>query len=149
MSIGVNLHHVVRGAITSLHPDETCELYQSIGQRNVKGKVTPVYSAPQEIKANFQPDNDALKHAEAMNDTPLSETVYLYSDSPVPVMGEKRLPMTRTGDILKRSDGTYWLVTTISEDWSWDGWCCINVHQIITPPDFSASDWSDSKCMKR
>ena len=143
MSVGVNLHHVVRGAITSLHPDETCLLYQSLGQKNVKGVVTPIYAAPQTIKANFQPDSDSLKHADSMNDTPSSETVYLYSDSPVPVMGVKRLPMTRTGDILKRSDETYWLVTTIAEDWSWDGWCCIRVNQIITPPDFSASDWSE------
>lgn len=143
MSVGVNLHHVVRGAITSLHPDETCLLYQSLGQKNVKGVVTPIYAAPQTIKANFQPDSDSLKHADSMNDTPSSETVYLYSDSPVPVMGVKRLPVTRTGDILKRSDETYWLITTIKEDWSWDGWCCIDVNQIITPPDFSASDWSE------
>lgn len=143
--IGVNLHHVVRGAITAIHPDENCTLYQSLGQKNVKGKVTPVYAEPKTIDANFQPlDSDTLRHLEAMNDTQTSEQVFLYSDTSLPVSGERRLPITRNGDILKRSDGTYWLVTAVLEDWSWDGWCNVGIHMVATPPDFSASEWSDS-----
>lgn len=143
--IGVNLHHVVRGAITTIHPDENCILYQSLGQKNVKGKVTPVYAEPKTIMANFQPlDSDTLKHLEAMNDTQTSEQVFLYSDTSLPVSGERRLPITRNGDILKRSDGTYWLVTAVLEDWSWDGWCNVGIHMVATTPDFSASDWSGS-----
>ena len=62
--MGLNLHNVVRGAITAIHPDETVTLYQSAGQRNVKGKIVSIYNEPQEVKANFQPlDSDALKHA--------------------------------------------------------------------------------------
>ena len=53
---GLNLHNVVRSAITSVHPDENCILYQSIGQQNIKGVVKSVYSEPQSIMANFQPD---------------------------------------------------------------------------------------------
>ena len=143
--IGVNLHHVVRGAITAIHPDENCILYQSLGQKNAKGKVIPVYAEPKTIKANFQPlDSDTLKHLEAMNDTQTSEQVFLYSDTSLPVSGERRLPITRNGDILKRSDGTYWLVTAVLEDWSWDGWCNVGIHMAATPPDFTVSDWSDS-----
>lgn len=142
MAIGVNLHSVVRGAITSIHPDETVTLYQSAGQKNVKGKIKAVYAEPQTIKANFQSlDSDALKHAEVIGNTPISEQVFLYSDAPMPIAGQQRLPITRTGDIIKRSDGTYWLVTVVLEDWTWDGWCNVGVHIQTTPPDFSASDW--------
>ena len=142
MSIGLNLHNVVRSAITSIHPDETVTLYQSDGQANVRGKVTAKYKEPITVKANFQPlDTDALKHIEAFNQTPISEQVFLYSDMDSPVTGQARLPETRTGDFIKRADGTFWLVTAILEDWTWDGWCNLGVHQQTTPPDFSASEW--------
>lgn len=142
MAIGVNLHNVVRGAITSIHPDETVTLYQSAGQRNVKGKIVSVYSEPQEVKANFQPlDSDALRHAEVLGQTPMSEQVFLYSENPMPIAGQQRLPIIRTGDFLLRDNGTYWLVTAVLEDWTWDGWCNVGVHIQTTPPDFSASDW--------
>ena len=105
--MGINLHNVVRGAITAIHPDESCTLYQSLGQRNIKGVVKSVYSAPKQILANFQPSTDPLQHTDGKNVTPVHERVYLYSDMELPVMGIKRLPMLRTGDIILRSDGTY------------------------------------------
>lgn len=144
MSIGLNLHHVVRGVITSIHPDETCVLYQSIGQRNVKGKVTPVYAEPKVIKANIQPlSTDALTHMEAMNQTPCDEQAFLYSEPDLPVSGAHRLPITRNGDFIGRDDGTYWLITSVIKDWSWDGWANVGLKRQTTPPDFSASEWSD------
>ena len=140
---GINLHNVVRGAITSIHPDQNCTLYQSIGQRNVKGKVTPVYAEPKNVKANFQPlDTNTLKHLEALNDTAASEQVFLYSDESCPIAGQKRLPVTRTGDILN-VENQWWLITSVIEDWVQDGWCNVGVHKQVNPPDFSASEWSD------
>lgn len=142
MSIGVNLHHVVRSAITSIHPDEVVTLYQSNGQTNVRGVVKATYKAPVAVKANFQPlDSDALKHIEMFNQTPISEQVFLYSDMDSPVTGQARLPSVRTGDFILRGDGTYWLVTAVLEDWTWDGWTNLGVHQQTTEPDFTASDW--------
>lgn len=140
---GINLHNVVRGAITAVHPDEVCVLYHSIGQRNVKGKVTPIYAEPQTIKANWQPlDSESLQHFDAINQTPCDEQVFLYSEN-FGVSGQHRLPTTRTGDILLRDDGTYWLITKVLEDWTWDGWVNVGVDRQIEPPDFSASEWSD------
>ena len=140
---GVNLHSVVRSAITAIHPDENCILYHSVGQRNVKGKVVPVYAEPINIKANFQPlDTEALKHVEALSVTGVDEQVFLYSDEPHPVTGQQRIP-TRTGDFIRRGE-TYWLVTAVFEDWTWDGWANVGVHRQSTPPDFTASEWSDS-----
>lgn len=140
---GVNLHNVVRSAITAIHPDENCILYQSIGQRNVKGKVTPVYAEPINVKANFQPlDTEALRHVEALSVTGVDEQVFMYSDEQRPVTGQQRIP-TRTGDVIQRGE-TYWLVTAVFEDWTWDGWANVGVYRQSTPPDFTASEWSDS-----
>lgn len=141
MSIGINLHNVVRAAITSIHPDEECVLYQSVGQKNIKGVVKPVYNAPLTIKANIQPlDADALKHLESLNMTPQGEQAFLYSDDALPVAGQKRLPITRNGDIIQRGD-TWWLITSVLEDWTWDGWANVTINQQTTPPDFSGSEW--------
>lgn len=142
---GINLHAVVRSAITAVHPDEDCVLYQSLGQKNVMGVVTTVYAEPQDIKANWQPlDSQTLDHLERMGDTKASEQVFLYSNTTLPVSGVQRMPISRTGDIIKRWDGTYWLVTSVIEDWSARGWANVGVTEQVTPPDFSASDWSDS-----
>lgn len=141
---GINLHAVVRSAITAVHPDEDCVLYQSLGQKNVMGVVTTVYAEPQDIKANWQPlDSQTLDHLERMGDTKASEQVFLYSNTTLPVSGVQRMPISRTGDIIKRWDGTYWLVTSVIEDWSARGWANVGVTEQVTPPDFSASDWSD------
>lgn len=142
---GINLHAVVRSAITAVHPDEDCVLYQSLGQKNVMGVVTTVYAEPQDIKANWQPlDSQTLDHLERMGDTKASEQVFLYSNTTLPVSGVQRMPISRTGDIIKRWDGTYWLVTSVIEDWSARGWANVGVTEQVQPPDFNASDWSDS-----
>ena len=38
----MNLHAMVRGAIPALHPDESVTLRQSVGQKNVRGRIVPV-----------------------------------------------------------------------------------------------------------
>lgn len=141
---GLNLHGIVRSVITAVHPDEDCTLYQSAGQKNVLGVVTAIYNPPQAIKANWQPlDSQTLQHLERIGDTKASEQVFLYSNTDMPVSGVQRVPITRTGDIIKRWDGTYWLITSVIEDWSARGWANVGVTEQVTPPDFSASDWSD------
>lgn len=141
---GLNLHGIVRSVITAVHPDEDCTLYQSAGQKNALGVVTTVYNPPQAIKANWQPlDSQTLQHLERIGDTKASEQVFLYSNTDMPVSGVQRVPVTRTGDIIKRWDGTYWLITSVIEDWSARGWANVGVTEQVTPPDFSASDWSD------
>ena len=139
---GLNLHDVVRGAITSVHPDESCILYQSDGQTNNKGQITSIYLAPQDIQANIQPlDAQALQHLERVNDTKASEQIFVYSDENMPVSGIQRMPILRSGDFIKRADNTYWLITSVIEDWSQNGWCNAGITQQVEPPDFSASSW--------
>ena len=93
--------------------------------------------------ARVQPlDSQALNHLERMGDTKASLQAFLYSDLDLPVAGVHRAKL-RAGDFLKRYDGSWWLITTVMEDWSWDGWANVGITQQLTPPDFSKSDWWD------
>lgn len=139
----MNLHSIVRGAIETVHPDEECVLYQANGQKNTLGKITPIYHVPINVKVNLQPlDKDTLRHLERVGDTKASEQAFLYSSDEIPIYGTQRLPQVRGGDFIYRpSNNTYWLITSVIEDWSVRGWANVGIVQQITPPDFSASDW--------
>lgn len=138
----MNLHGIVRPLITKVHPDEDCVLYQASGQTNTLGVVKPIYEAPQDVKIQWQPNNQSLSHQEHTNFTEIREQIYLYSAHTLPISGVKRVPILRGGDIVYRPlNQGYWLVTSVLEDWSADGWAKAEVTLQVTPPDFSASDW--------
>ena len=64
----MNLHAMVRGAIPALHPDESVTLRQSVGQKNVRGRIVPVYAPGQTVAAQIQSlGSDDLQHTEAVN----------------------------------------------------------------------------------
>lgn len=125
----MNLHQIVRDAITYVHSDETCTFYQSSGTQNVKGNIQNTYTNGESIEANWQPTEEPLEHTDGMNVTPQTAKVYLFSNASYPVKGITRLPLTRTGDMIQRADGTWWLVTNVDEDWSSEGWACVTVTQ--------------------
>lgn len=136
----INLHAVVRTAITSLHPDETVTLRQSVGQRNVRGRITPVYGPAQTVQAQIQSlgQND-LAQAEQASTTRVDRKAYLYAPNPaLPPQGIVR-PLSRNGDMLQRADGTWWLVTAMIEDFTASGWVCVGITQQVDGPDLSAS----------
>lgn len=137
----INLHGLVRRAITSLHPDEAMTLRQSIGQRNERGRVTPVYGPAQVVQAQVQSlgQND-LAQREATSNTRIDRKAYLFApDAALPPQGIVR-PLGRTGDMLQRADGTWWLVTAMIEDFTASGWVCVGITQQVDGPDLSASE---------
>lgn len=144
----MNLHDIVRSAIESVHEDENCVLYQSLGQKNIKGEVKPIYAEPLQIRANIQPlGSQVLSHANACGDTKVSMEAFLYSDDSLPVAGQRRIPLTRNGDFIQRDDGTYWLITMVIEDWAKEGWAHVGIFRQIDLPDFSASEWSENNVL--
>lgn len=137
----MNLHALVRQAITGLHPDEAVTLRQSIGQRNERGRVTPVYGPAQEVRAQIQSlgPND-LAQSEAVSSTRIDRKAYLFApDAGLPPQGLVR-PLGRTGDMVQRADGTWWLVTAMIEDFTASGWVCVGITQQVDGPELSASD---------
>lgn len=145
MSLGINLHGIVRGAISSLHPDIAATLYQSTGQAGVSpgGSPLPVYAPGVGITAQKQSASPAtLLHRDRVSETEQTYTFSLFS-SPDPakkVTGIYR-PLSRGGDIFQLADGSWWLVDELLEDFSLSGWVSILATLQVIPPDFSNSDW--------
>jgi hypothetical protein len=131
----MNLHAVVRSAVTSLHPDETVTLYQSKGQQNVRGRIIPVYAEPQVVQAQIQLTSGMeLQHSEAVSRTRISGKAYLFASQATPPAGIIRLSL-RNGDFLQRGDGSWWLITSVQEDFSSVGWVCVGITEQIEAPE--------------
>ena len=131
----INLHAIVRGAVTALHPDEAVTLYQSTGQTNTLGRLAPAYAEPQTVQAQIQSlSAEDLAHMEDASRTEISRKAYLFApDAAQPPAGIVR-PLARGGDMLVRSDGTWWLVTGIIEDFTASGWVCVAITQQVEGP---------------
>ena len=133
----LNLHDLVRGAINIVNPDEDVWLIQNIGQTNVKGRITASYAPAQKVKAQVQTlSGDDLT---VVNDTQRTERdrkFYLYSDTETgtPPSGIIR-PLGKSGDFMRRNDGTYWKVYNVSEDYTADGWVLVLASQQVDVPE--------------
>lgn len=122
---GLNLHNIVRGAITSVHPDETVTLYQALGQVNEYGIVKAQYTAPQAVQAQVQNATGAdLALVEKVSQSTDVMRFYLYADAAFPPAGLVR-PFVRTGDMIRRDNGTWWLVTATQDAFECVGWVCV------------------------
>ncbi|MEG2172372.1 MAG: hypothetical protein RRY29_03830 [Desulfovibrionaceae bacterium] len=142
--MGLNLHGLVHPVIALVHPDETITMYQSMGQRNIKGKITPIYAAPQTVMAQVQAVGDAaLAHADRVGQNDITRHFYLHATAQRPPAGVVR-PLARGGDIFQRAQehgGTWWLIIATPEEFSRVGWVCVRCSLQAIAPDFTASDW--------
>jgi len=131
----MNLHAIVRGAVTALHPDETVTLYQSTGQTNDLGRIVPTYAGAQTVRAQIQSlSAEDLAHVDEASRTEVSRKAYLFApDAALPPAGIIR-PLARNGDFIRRADNTWWLVTGILEDFTASGWVCVAVTQQLEGP---------------
>ena len=137
----INLHKVVRGVITSLHPDVTVTLYQSTGDqtRTERGDFVQTFEEVPNVRAQFQSlTTDQLQALEALNITSIVRRVYLYSD-----VGTKRTPwgefrpLGRSGDYFKDAKGNWWFVNAILEDFSLSGWVSLQCTLQTEPPNIT------------
>lgn len=119
---GLNLHDIVRGAITAVHPDETVQLYFNVGQNNDWGEVTPIYEGPYEVQAQIQSESDsALFHSERAGMNTETVKAYFYQSDTSPISDLSRFK-ERGGDMFQRADGSWWLITAIPDNFSDVGW---------------------------
>ena len=132
----LNLHDLVRGAINIVNPDEDVWLIQNISQTNVKGRITASYAPAQKVKAQVQTlSGDDLT---IMNDTERTERdrkFYLYSDTETgtPPSGIIR-PLGKSGDFIRRADGTWWMVYNVTEEFATSGWVLVLASQQAEDP---------------
>lgn len=115
----MNLHGIVRGAITSVNPDITAMFQRSTGNTvSAAGKQVPTYATavPVQIQAQAT-DGDDLKHIEALNIQGVFRAVYMYGNT----QGVVR-PNQKGGDLLQfeqtpGSGQQTWLVVKVTETW--------------------------------
>ena len=123
----LNLHAIARGAVSALHPEEAVTLYQSTGQTNILGRIVPTYAEAQTVQAQIQSlSPDELAHFEAASRTEINRKAYLFADGALPPAGIVR-PLGRNGDVLRRADGTWWIVSAVLEDFTASGWVCVGI----------------------
>lgn len=140
--MSLNLHHLVRGLIQPVNPDEDVLLIQDSGQQNIKGRLISSYAPAQKVRAQVQTlSGDDLT---VINDTERTERdrkFYLYSDTEMgnPPSGIIR-PLGKTGDFIRRADKTWWKVYNVSEDFTSVGWVlCLASQQAEVPEAVSAA----------
>ena len=138
--MSMNLHKIVRGAITSNLEDEVFTLYRSVGQiNNDEGIMTASYSQGETIKGNFQSDSDAALHFSGMTaQNTIIRKLYVYaSDDRAGRPWAMYRPLARSGDYVKDKRGDYWFVIAVTEDFSQAGWECLRVQLQQVPPELN------------
>ena len=116
----MNLHNIVKNAIGAVNPHEPIYLYRATGKTNVKGKITPNYTA---VNMTAQVQGLSAQDLE-LNDMLAAAThkAKFYLDAPADSID--RFSAT-TGDIIKRADGSYWNIVQVAEDFRGVGWECV------------------------
>ena len=136
MSIGVNLHRIVRGAVNALHPSVAATLYQSTGQTTeADGTLKSIYAPGLAVTAQMQSEGpDALYHADRVGMEEVSRKFYLFSEPALDkkVAGIVR-PLSRGGDVFQLEDQTWWLVEATLEDFSRSGWVSVRATLQVGP----------------
>jgi phage terminase large subunit-like protein len=116
----MNLHAIVSGAIGSVNHHEMVTIYRCTGLTNTAGVMHVTYT-PQDIMAQVQaPNAGDLKLFDNLADARHVKKFYLNASASTTNRHEET-----AGDIIERADGSYWLIDTIRDDFSPEGWLCV------------------------
>lgn len=127
--MSLNLHAIVRRAITANKADDLFDLYRSAGQVMQDGIMVAAYDPPVRISGQFQSENDAaLAHADMAGQNTIIRKLYVYApDNLKERPWSIYRPLARSGDYVRDKFGRFWLVTAVTEDFSECGWECLRV----------------------
>jgi hypothetical protein len=125
----LNLHGLVRGAITSVNADVSGIVYVSQGATNNRGIMTP----------NYTPVNAALQ-VQAQKHTPLTQERGLnYTNGLLTVWAYGHFDdlsrPDQTGGSIAYFRGLYWYITQFLE--FWPGWCSFEVTRQLNAADLN------------
>lgn len=127
----MNLHGIVRGAITSVNPDMTGIWRQSAGATIATGgRTSPNYIDHEDMRFQVQAlSGRDLQHANFLSMQGVKRSVYMFSDA----QGVNR-PNAEGGDLLIFPEHVggpprVWLVAQVFETWTPDatGFCKVGV----------------------
>ena len=124
MGFNLNMHDIVRGAITSINDDVPATWYSSTGYTNVQGILTPTFTATSIMVQIQAKDHSGLVHDRALNYSTDYNTIYAYGN-----LADLSRPDGQGGDILNIG-GNWWYITWVNE-W-WPTWCSAEVSQQVS-----------------
>lgn len=126
----MNLHQIVRGAISAVNSDVTGRVFINTGSTTLPdGKRVPTYADPTDMQMQIQPLSAAdLKQIDSLNIQGVDRAIYVNGA----IRGVERKG-SKGGDLLYAL-GTYWLVVVMLEPWDGAGWTKVGVAQQITGP---------------
>ena len=154
MARGLNIHAIARGCIAALQPEESALLVQSTGYENDLGVIELAYAEAAHVYMQVQSfSNDELTNMEETSRTEILRKAYLFSETPAGLVPAGIIrPLARNGDVLRRSDGTWWTVISVMEDFSASGWMCIGIQLQMEIPEAAqarADEWDEAQKAKR
>lgn len=134
----MNVHGIVRGAITTVNPDVVAQYLASLGPTsNADFTRTPSYAAAQPVRIQVQPlGRGDLQLVEKMNLQGVFRTVFLYSNP----QGIVRI-LAQGGDLLQFAPFQgqavqTWKVVNVDGPWNVNdgGWTKLIVCLQVNPP---------------
>lgn len=123
MGFNLNLHDIVRGAITQVNDDQPATLYSSTGYTNNQGILTPTYTVGNIMVQAQAKDHSGLVHDRALNYSTSFMTVYAYGN-----LSDLDRPSGKGNDLLNIA-GKWWSITQVNE-W-WPDWCSVEITQQV------------------
>lgn len=146
----MNLHDLVRGSITAVAGDLPASLYVMSGdqRRGERGEMLPIFNAPLKVRAQWQSlKADEIILSDGVSSASTVRKVYLYatSDAAGRPWAMWR-PNGRSGDLLKDDQGNYWLIDAVLEDFSHEGWVCVQAVLQTVAPRFLVKEDVDGTC---
>ena len=134
--MSMNLHDIVRGAITINLEDQSFTLLRSTASGVTNGVRVAKYVKVEGLKGNFQSEGDAaLNFSNNAAQNTIVRRLYLYADSDRATRAWSIYrPLARSGDYIVNAKGEYWQVSAVIEDFSDAGWECLRVTFQQTDP---------------
>lgn len=128
--VGLNLHHLVRGAIQRVNPDKSGTVYVSTGRTTRNGITTPTFmpvSARLQVQAA---SHESLHHLNGLQSARALSIMYAYGN-----FSAVNRPSGSGGDLI-RLCGCWWAIQHVLE-W-WPGWCSFSVTQQLNAQTLAA-----------
>lgn len=133
--MSLNLHKITRAIITAVHSDEQISVCICTGQAvDDRGVVVPSFAVPVSIQAQVQNYKDGEERKNGINFNEERIRVFINTDT-VELRALAR--PEKPGDLLQRSDGTWWRVVDVDNEFSRVGWVSAICVRQVNPPEIS------------
>lgn len=131
--MSLNLHKITRPIITAVHPDEQIKICICTGQTvDDSGIVVPAFAAPVSILAQVQNYADGEQRKNGINFN--EERIRVFINTNIVELRALSRP-EKPGDMIQRSDTTWWRVVDIDNEFGRVGWVSAICVRQVTPPE--------------